>query len=80
MCIGAGVFCLLPHCIVDPHLFNIAATYSLSNLCKQFHRDFNLLLNTRVVYFSIVCNLCKLGFACALVFLCVCIVFVLCTA
>ena len=74
------VFGLLQYYIAALDLLNIAAMFCLSNFSKHFYRYSNLLLNTKYLDFSVVCNFCMLGFACALVCLCVYTVFMLCTA
>ena len=62
------IFCLLQYYITALQLLNIVVKYYMSNFSKYFHRYSNLLLNTKFIYFSVVCSLCMLGFACKLIF------------
>ena len=74
LCItGADDFGLLQYYIAALHLFNIIATFCLSNLSKYAHRYSNLLLNTKLTYYSVVLNFCMPSFACVLVCLYVCL-------
>ena len=76
----SGVLCLLPYYIAALHLFNIGKIRCLSNLSKHFHRYSNLLLSISFIYFGgFFFNFCMISFACVLVYLWVCAVFVLCT-
>ena len=56
MCVaGTGIPCLLLHYIIAPHLLCIAAKHQLRNLSKYFYRYSNLILNTNLIYFHIIC-------------------------
>ena len=52
LCIAVtSVFCLLQHYIAALHLFNVAATFSLTNLSRHFHRYLNLIINLIYLFY-----------------------------